>query len=434
MTDFKLTADIERAYDALENGDRNVFITGKAGTGKSTFLNHFRKNTNKNVAVVAPTGVAALNVRGQTIHSFFGIKSGFVDTEHLKAARRKKVFQKIDVLVIDEISMVRADLFDAIEKVLRVNGPHRGAPFGGVQLCVIGDLFQLPPVVTNDEMTAFEHYYKSPFFFSANTFEAAEFELIKFDTIFRQKDDDFIKVLNKVRIGRNQEDILDYLNQRHVPIIDDGGAVTLTTTNRIADGINTKKLDGLNAARKFYQGTVEGQFDVSGARMPSPEMLELKIGAQVMFTKNDTSETRKWVNGSLGQVTGLTDRGIYVDIWENGEVQEVKVEKEKWVSVRYTFDPDEDKIIEEEVGSYQQYPLMLAWAVTIHKSQGKTLEKAIIDLGWGAFAPGQLYVALSRCKNFQKMTLKKPVKSTDIQCDPAVVDFIHNYKPPQRLF
>lgn len=431
---MQVTDEFKRAFELLEQGDRNVFVTGKAGTGKSTFLNYFRKHSKKRIVVVAPTGVAALNVRGQTIHSFFGLKPGFIDVNHLKPNRWKKTFSKIDVLIVDEISMVRADVFDAMEKVLRMNGPHRGAPFGGVQVCVVGDLFQLPPVVSREEQEIFPQLYETPYFFSSRAFTLAEFELVKFDTIFRQSHNEFIQVLNKVRVGHASPDILAFLNSRYrQDVVMEEGTVTLTTTNATADKINSHRLAALAGQERVYEGRVEGLFDVSGAKLPAPLQLGLKVGAQVMFTKNDSSEDKRWVNGSLGRVTQLSQTAIYVMLVDEENPKEVRVEKEKWTSVRYHYNAEEDKIVEEETGGYEQYPLMLAWAVTIHKSQGKTLDKVVIDLGYGAFATGQLYVALSRCRSFEHVVLKRPVREADVLCDAAVSQFIRTYQPPQRL-
>ena len=421
--EMTLTPEFERALDLLENSQQNIFISGKAGTGKSTFLEHFRKNTKKNVAVVAPTGVAALNVRGQTIHSFFGIKTGLVDVASMKPKRNKKVLGNLDLVIIDEISMVRADLFDGVEKTLRFNN-DKSLPFGGVQVCVIGDLFQLPPVLTNDERDAYNINYTSPFFFASENYMAADFELIKFDTVFRQKDSEFIQALNKIRIGRKTPDILTYINKRHTTDVDfDQTPITLASTNKIADELNNQELKNLAGKTHKFKGELAGKFNVERGRLPSPEKLELKIGAQVMFTRNDNVKKR-WVNGTIGTVTFVDDENIEVTIFRaGGKKRSYTLEPEKWVTYEYVFNDDTNKLEQKEMGSYTQYPLMLAWAVTIHKSQGKTLENVIIDLGRGAFAPGQVYVALSRCKSYENLVLKQPIRPRDIWCDSSILDF-----------
>ena len=430
--DIELTPAFKQALELLENTDENVFITGKAGTGKSTFLEYFRRHTKKNVVVVAPTGVAALNVKGQTIHSFFNIRPGLIDKTSFKPSRNKKIYGQIDLLIIDEISMVRADLFEAIEATLRQN-KNKSMPFGGVQLCVIGDLFQLPPVVSRAEADAYAERYDSPFFFSSPTFAAANFELVKFDTIFRQQDFEFIEILNRLRVGYKNPAVLDYLNQRHThpSVLGDVTPVTLTTTNAIADGINKNELAQLETPTYTFEGDISGKFDVDKNRLPAPQELNLKVGAQVMFTRNDLVRKR-WVNGTIGTVARLSPEMIAVRVrHEDGRERVYDVGPEKWVTYRYGSDA-EGKLVQEEAGAYVQYPLMLAWAVTIHKSQGKTLDHVIVDLGRGAFAPGQLYVALSRCRSFEKLVLRRPIHASDIHCDPAVMAFVRAYQQKQQ--
>lgn len=426
-----LTSEFEDAFETLEYTQQNLFITGKAGTGKSTFLDHFRKNTKKNVVVVAPTGVSALNVRGQTIHSFFGLGARFVDVSSIGKRRNRKTYEEIDLVIIDEVSMVRADVFDGLEKVLRVNGPAKGTPFGGVQICVIGDLFQLPPVITGEEEEYFSRFYNSPFFFDAHSFEMNDFKLVRFNNIFRQEEDGFINILNRVRVGQKNSNILDYLNQRHgVDLEEYTNSVTLCSTNKTADGINKKRIVELNETAFTFKGDVKGDFDKSKGRLPCPERLVLKENAQVMFVKNDPE--KRWVNGTIGRVVNLSLKNVEIEIMKNGIARRYQVKKEKWPSIHYTFDEKEDKLKEEEIGSFSQYPLILAWAITIHKSQGKTLDSAIIDLGYGAFAAGQLYVALSRCRHFEKIALQKPINARDIKCDERILAFVRNYTEQQK--
>ncbi|MEC8067514.1 MAG: AAA family ATPase [Pseudomonadota bacterium] len=430
--DIKLTSEFEKAFETLEYTGSHVFITGKAGTGKSTFLDYFRKNTKKNIVVVAPTGVSALNVRGQTIHSFFGLEPRFVDVSNIGRRRNRKTYQQIDLVIIDEISMVRADVMDGIEKVLRVNGPQQGMPFGGVQMCVIGDLFQLPPVITGEEEEYFKRFYNSPFFFDAHSFDMGDFELVRFNNIFRQQEDGFIDTLNRVRVGHKTPEILNFLNERHgVDMEDYQSSVTLCSTNKIANTLNQSKLKELKGTPYTFKGDVKGEFDSETGRLPCPERLVLKEGAQVMFVKNDPD--KRWVNGTIGRVVNLSLKNVEVEIFKNGEPRRYKIEQEKWPSIRYSFDEEEDKLVEEEIGSFSQYPLILAWAITIHKSQGKTLDSAIIDLGRGAFAPGQLYVALSRCRHFDKIALKKPIQARDIKCDERILSFVKDYAQSQKM-
>lgn len=413
----KITREFAEAFELLEHTRQNVFLTGKAGTGKSTFLQYFRDNTEKEIAVVAPTGVAALNVQGQTIHSFFQFKPAFVNVREFKPSRRR-IFKELELLIIDEISMVRADVFDGIDHTLRF-ARKNNTPFGGVQICVIGDLLQLPPVVSTEERAFYEQYYRSPFFFRTNAYESAAFKPVQFNTIHRQNDAAFIQILNAIRAGTCDAIELEALNSRVIEKATPApGTLVLTSTNALAEDINTEKLARLPGNPRRYEGKISGEFGMKGGRLPAPEELILKPGAQVMFVKND-SEGR-WVNGTIGMVEKLASDSITVRI---GDVTHA-VEQEKWKSIGYELDKSTDKIVEKELGTYTQFPLMLAWAVTIHKAQGKTLERVIIDLGSGAFAPGQLYVALSRCKSLTGIALKQPVTHADIRCDNEVVTFM----------
>jgi hypothetical protein len=414
---FKVTLEFERAFDLLENTRRNVFLTGKAGTGKSTFLDHFRGHTRKKIAVVAPTGVAALNVYGQTIHSLFRLAPKFVDPKEIKPDRRP-LFRELELLIIDEISMVRADVFNGIDLFMRLSRKN-DRPFGGVQLCVIGDLFQLPPIVSPEEKSFFAQYYQSPFFFGTKAYINADFELVEFSSIHRQNDPAFIQVLNAIRSGICNNAQLELLNSRVNPkVVAAPGTLVLTTTNALAEDINSARLALLSARTRQYEGVLKGDFGMKGPRLPAPQQLVLKVGAQVMFVRNDSE--KRWVNGSIGIVKWLDSDTITVKtetgVWE--------VEREKWKTIGYEFDERQDKIVEKALGSYTQFPLMLAWAITIHKSQGKTFERVIIDLGTGAFAPGQLYVALSRCKSLAGIALKHPINFNDIHCNDEVITFM----------
>ncbi|MEI7668688.1 MAG: ATP-dependent RecD-like DNA helicase, partial [Pseudomonadota bacterium] len=288
-----------------------------------------------------------------------------------------------------------------------------------LQICIIGDLFQLPPIVSGEEKQFFSQYYSSPFFFSTNSYNEAEFKIIEFANVHRQNDAEFIKALNAIRSGACKAEQLDSLNQRvNVKVTPAPGTLVLTTTNALAENINNTKLAKLGNREKNYKGVLKGDFGMKGARLPAPEQLVLKVGAQVMFVKNDSE--RRWVNGSIGIVEKLTDDSVTVrtetGLWE--------VEPEKWKTIGYEFNEEEGKIVEKTLGSYTQFPLILAWAITIHKSQGKTLERVIIDLGSGAFVAGQLYVALSRCKTLSGIAIKQPINQSDISCDEAVVKFM----------
>lgn len=414
-----VTDEFSLAFELLENNRRNLFLTGKAGTGKSTFLQYFRKNTKKRIAVVAPTGIAALNINGQTIHSLFRFAPRFMDKDDIKPDKRR-LFKELELLIIDEISMVRADIFDAIDHFLRLSR-KRNEPFGGVQLCIIGDLFQLPPIVSREEQTFFAQYYTSPHFFSTQAFADGQFHTIEFTTVHRQNDDKFINILNAIRIGNCSTDELMTLNIRLNNNSESHAAtLVLTTTNAIADATNNSSLDKLPGKSVSYEGETKGNFGLNGPRLPAPEQLILRKGAQVMFIKNDNEG--RWVNGTIGIVEKLENESITVrtdsGTWE--------VERKKWQTLGYEFDETKEKIVEKTLGTYTQFPLILAWAITIHKSQGKTLERVVIDLGNGAFAPGQLYVALSRCKSLEGITLKKPVTSADTRCDMTVVKFMRS--------
>lgn len=417
-----ITPEFQSAFDLLEQSSQNVLLTGKAGTGKSTFLRYFRSHTKKRIAVVAPTGIAALNVQGQTIHSFFRFPPRFVNLNEIKSDYRK-IFKNIDLLIIDEISMVRADVFDGIDHFLKVNR-HSPLPFGGVQVCLIGDLFQLPPVVTNDERAFFAQYYTSPFFFETQAYKAAYFELVEFQDIHRQSDAEFIHLLNSIRSGQCGAHHMGTLNKQVHTEDPSAGTIVLTATNAVADEINAARLSKLPGETKVYAGELKGQFGLTGARLPAPDQLALKVGAQIMFVKN--SAKGNWVNGTIGVVERLDPETITVRT-EDGAFE---VTSEKWQTVGYEFDDKKEAIVEKALGSYSQFPIMLAWAITIHKSQGKTLSHVVIDLGRGAFAPGQLYVALSRCPRLEHISLKKAITQRDIQCDSTVIDFMNSQIKP----
>lgn len=422
ITEIEFTNQFDDAFDILENTSRNLFITGKAGTGKTTFLDYFRNNTKKNVVVVAPTGISAINVKGQTIHSFFRFKPRFIETETISRARKdlRKLYNKIDILIIDEISMVRADLFDAIERFLMINGKFSGEAFGGCQICIIGDMFQLPPVLTDNEKDIFYSEYNSPYFFSANAFNRQDFSFIEFDKIFRQSEQKFINLLNQIRDGSLEADSLQEINTRVDNLEDKEDSIILCATNKVADNVNDYRLSQIDSPAFEFNSVATGDFENS-TQLPAPSILTLKVEAQVMFLRND--KDKRWVNGSLGIITKLSEKSAFVQIDDN----EYEIENDQWELIKYEYDEKTDKVAEVVRGTFKQLPLQLAWAITIHKSQSKTFDKVIVDLGYGAFASGQTYVALSRCRTFEGLKLRRSIKSTDVITDRTVVEFLKGF-------
>ena len=419
---LELNADFQYALDLLERSETSMFITGRAGTGKSTLLQLFRNTTKKKTVVLAPTGIAALNVQGQTIHSFFGFPPKPLQRADIKKRRNRSLYKKIDILIIDEISMVRADMMDNIDYFLRINRENPN-PFGGVQLVFFGDLFQLPPVVSTDvERNLFQLYYDSPYFFSAKVFES-DFVLEKMELrkVYRQEARHFIRLLDAVRSNQMDYDDLEDLNERHAPEhIEEGHYITLSTRNAIVDQINEKELRKIPSEEFTFIASVTGNFKPNV--FPTESALKLKLGAQVMFVKNDPK--KQFVNGTIGEVVQLDNHSIKVEVSENGKHKIIEVEKVEWEILKYKSESTTDQKIDTEVmGTFKQYPLRLAWAITIHKSQGKTFEKVIIDLGRGAFEHGQTYVALSRCRTLDGIILKQAIRPNDIMIDDRIVEY-----------
>lgn len=424
----------ELAYDFTEKTNHSLFITGKAGTGKTTFLHNLRKNTHKQMAVVAPTGVAAINAGGVTIHSFFQLpftpfiptlegEASFISKLKMNTARRN-VIRELELLVIDEVSMVRADVLDAIDAVLRNVRHKRQEPFGGVQMVFIGDMFQLSPVAKSDEWDMLSNFYNGVYFFNSKVLQRQEPIYIEFDKIFRQTDGDFINLLNQVREDTLTDDGMKLLQSRFNPNFrphSDDFHITLTTHNAIADKINTEELAKLNSKTKSFKADVKGQFYESS--YPSDETLELKKGARVMFVKNDTEQPRKFFNGKIGTVNMFDEENeiIYVQP-ADPEEEVIAVGKMSWENVKYSTNETTLQIEEEVIGTFTQYPLRLAWAITIHKSQGLTFDKAVIDAG-ASFAPGQVYVALSRCRTLEGITLLSQINKFSIRNDAQVVEY-----------
>ncbi len=427
---LELNADFQHALDTLEKTQRNLFITGRAGTGKSTLLHVFKNTTRKKCVVLAPTGVAALNAGGQTIHSFFGFPAKFFMPEDIKKRKDTRLYRNIEVLIIDEISMVRADMIDHIDMFLRINRENMN-PFGGVQVIFFGDLFQLPPVVaTPEEQNYFRTYYESPYFFSAKIFQPDHFNHTPFELegfelnkIYRQENRHFIRLLDAVRLNQIDYDDLDDLNARHVPNFNEKNYfITLSPRNAVVDEINRHELGQIYTQEFSFIAEVTGQFDPK--QFPTEGVLKLKLGAQVMFIKNDTIK-KEYVNGTIGKIVRLDHDKIVVQVEENdGSLKNIDVEKQTWEILRYKLgDNDPNKIDSDVIGSFKQYPLRLAWAITIHKSQGKTFDKVIIDLTGGAFEHGQTYVALSRCRTLEGIVLKQRIRPNDVKVDDLIVEF-----------
>ncbi|MEO0164633.1 MAG: AAA family ATPase [candidate division WOR-3 bacterium] len=423
--------EFKKALALMENTDKNVFVTGKAGTGKSTLLEYFRSITSKKIVVLAPTGVAALNVQGETIHSFFGFKPDVtIKTVKKLKPEDARIYRELDAIIIDEISMVRADLLDCVDHFLRLNGKDSNKPFGGIQMIFIGDLYQLPPVVTSKEKKIFSEYYKSAYFFDAKVFKDLPVEFVELEKVYRQKDANFIELLNRIRNNTVTEEDIRLLNTRVGAQLKKGKndfVVYLTTLNEVAHRINEECLQKLPG--KVYQWTadIEGEFDKNS--FPTDYILTIKPGAQVMMLNNDSMG--RWVNGSIGRVLN-----VRYSKKEGCDTIAVQLQDDNieyvtpftWEIFHFYYNENTKTIESETVGKFTQYPLKLAWAVTIHKSQGKTFDKVIIDLGRGTFAGGQVYVALSRCTSFEGISLSKPIKKGHIFTDWKIVKFLTNFQ------
>lgn len=421
---IKLNTGFKNALDLMENSKKNVFITGRAGTGKSTLLQFFMSITKKSVAVLAPTGVAALNVKGQTIHSFFKFRPDVtVDSIGRVSKNRAEQYKNIDMIIVDEVSMVRADLFDCIDRFMRLNGKKRNFPFGGVQMIFIGDLYQLPPVVSRTEIRMFRDYYKSEYFFDAKAFKNFKAEFIELEENYRQEDAGFIKILNSIRNNTVSESQLEILNNRVKTNFSPEGGVILVPTNALAEEINNSNLKELYGMEHSYNAVLEGDF--KKFELPSKEKLVLKRGAQVMLLNNE--EGKRWVNGSVGIVTSISayKTAIGVKLTDGSEVE---VEPHTWKLFKFSYDSKSKKLVSEVAGRFTQYPLALAWALTIHKSQGKTFDRIVLDVGSGMFANGQLYVALSRCRTINGIVLIKKLEKKHVFSDWRVVKFLTEYQ------
>lgn len=416
-----ISDEYRRVESLLDSGCPVVFVTGNAGTGKSILIRYLRTVLKKKLVVLAPTGVAALNVGGVTIHSFFQFPPKIHEDEDIKLVYDRKLYQKLELLIIDEVSMVRCDLMDSIDKFLKKNRSSK-EPFGGVQLLLIGDLFQLPPVVPRQEWLILEAKgYASPYFFSSFSLQKSSLVEVELTSVYRQEDSFFVSHLNSLRIGKNVDLAIAEVNSRCYRPGDLSTDITLTCTNNRADRINMKELQHIPEREFAFKGEIKGQFSLEEDKLPSPLDLRLKVGARVMFTKNDRD--RRWVNGTLGIIRHLDQKSIGVELVTDHKGAKCDVQRDIWETYKYAYSPEKDQILAKKVGEYIQYPLMLAWAVTIHKSQGKTLDSVLVDLGNGAFASGQVYVALSRCRSLEGIRLARPLRNTDVKCDPLIKRF-----------
>ncbi len=434
MNDFPENFDLDNkefkyAEQLILFSNRSVYLTGKAGTGKSTFLRYIAQNTTKKHVIVAPTGIAAINAGGMTIHSFFNlpftpfVPELFSDVQWAEfynfSKEKRGIIKKADLIIIDEISMVRADIIDAIDYRLRHFGGKKHLPFGGKQILFVGDSFQLEPIAQRDEWQIMKEYYASPYFFSARTFKEMNFMNIELKKVYRQSDEKFISLLNKVRVNQAKTEDLLELNKNYLPNFtpnDNDGYITLATKRDIVDATNLQKLNQLEGTLFSFEGIIEGKFGRENSTnddlLPTNKVLDLKKGAQVMFVKNDRG--RRWVNGTIGVIEKIAAKSISVTINNKDEKITYELEKVSWENVKYELDKKTGEIINTVIGTFTQYPIKLAWAITIHKSQGLTFDKLVIDMGGGAFSAGHTYVALSRCTSLEGIKLRTPIKLSDI--------------------
>jgi hypothetical protein len=451
--EFELTDKIEVAAQFVNSTNRPIFLTGKAGTGKTTFLRKLTSITHKNFIIVAPTGIAALNAKGVTIHSQFLLPFGsFIPSRepegnfsqsgnfysqftlgrrHALNGPRRKVLRSVDLIIIDEVSMLRADILDAIDYRMKSLKQNFDEPFGGVQVLMIGDLFQLPPIVKDDEWAVLGKFYKGMHFFEALALRNSGMVYIELDKIFRQKDQNFIDILNKLRLNKIERQDVDFLNRffkTETEIEQEKEVITITTHNYKADQQNRKELDALPGKAQFFEAVVEKDFPES--LYPVPYTLELKIGAQIMFIKNDTSGEGRFYNGKMATVTGFEEDGIEVKMSDTYVTYHLS--REVWENKRYAVKEDTKEIQEEVIGTFQQFPIKLAWAVTVHKSQGLTFDKAIVDVGQ-AFAPGQVYVALSRLRSLDGLILRTKIQPMVISSDPEASQFTKSTESQEPL-
>lgn len=439
-----ITKEFREIADLIENTNESVFITGKAGTGKSTLLKYIKKRTKKKFVVLAPTGVAALNVGGKTVNSFFRFPPKLLNEKDIVIQWKKTapLFSHLELVIIDEVSMVSADLMNAIDLALRKNRNRMNEPFGGVQMVFIGDLFQLPPVVKEKDKWYFEQHYGGEYFFYAPVFKQGfKYRYKELTHIFRQENEEFKALLNMIRMGKTDFNTMADLNSRHVENIGkvEEGTIYLTTTIAIARQKNNENLENLQQQEIIYEASITGtlkqkfdrilheyqagqisedQFDDRmDNQFPTSVILKLKIHSQIMMIKNDPA--KRWVNGSIGHIVELEENTIWVMI----EGKKYKVEREEWKDIEYIYSSSSNGVTEKVIGSFRQFPLKLAWAITVHKSQGKTFDKIAFDIGNGAFAHGQTYVAISRCRSLEGITLLREVQPKDMIVDQRVIEY-----------
>ena len=430
--------EMQKALQIIQFTRRSLFLTGKAGTGKSTFMRHIAATIKKKHIILAPTGIAAINAGGSTLHSFFKLPfHPLLPTDKRYSARnirdtlkyngeKTKLLREVELIIIDEISMVRADIIDFIDKVLRIYNRNMREPFGGKQLLLVGDIYQLEPVIKEDERQLLRPFYPSCFFFDAHVFREMQLIAVELKKVYRQRDAQFISLLDHIRTSQVSDNDLRLLNARvNAEIGTEEGRLSITLSGRrdTVDYINEKQLNTLPDQPTIFYGHIEGEFPESS--LPTPIELEVKTGAQVLFIKND--KERRWVNGTLGTIIGFGDEEDGIIYVQTEDGRDFDVEREIWSNVRYTFNEKEQKIEEEEIGSYQQFPLRLAWAITVHKSQGLTFNNVKIDFTGGVFAGGQTYVALSRCTSLQGISLQEPIRRENIFVRTEVTNFARNY-------
>ena len=437
--------EFQDALNLIQYTRQSVFLTGKAGTGKSTFLRYICEHTKKKHVVLAPTGIAAINAGGSTLHSFFklpfypllpdnpdfSLQRGRIHEFFKYTKPHRKLLEELELIIIDEISMVRADIIDAVDRILRVYSRNLREPFGGKQILLVGDVFQLEPVVKGDEREILNRFFPTPYFLSARVFNLIDLVSIDLHKVFRQTDSKFIHVLDHIRNNTVGSAELQLLNTRYGTQIEESEAdmyITLATRRDNVDHINDKKLAELPGEPVTFSGEITGDFPESS--LPTSQELVLKPGAQIIFIKNDFD--RRWVNGTIGIISGFDpfEETLYV-ITDDGK--ECDVKRESWRNIRYKYNEEKKQIEEEELGTFTQYPIRLAWAITIHKSQGLTFSRAVIDFTGGVFAGGQAYVALSRCTSLEGIQLKKPVSRADVFVRPEIIGFAERFNNRQAI-